>query len=63
MPPQINGHSLKPVSLTEAYPNQCRWVLYEPRSLLICGAEVVPGRPYCLMHLNLTIDRKHREVA
>jgi hypothetical protein len=55
---ELNGHFPRPISLTEAFPNQCRWVLYEPRSLLICGAQVVSGRPYCLMHLQLSIDGK-----
>lgn len=38
------------VSLIDLEPHHCRWVVGEPSEMRFCGAEKVPGLPYCQCH-------------
>lgn len=39
-----------PIPLIELEPHHCRWPFGEGREIVFCGADKIPGRPYCPEH-------------
>lgn len=42
------------VSLWDARPNQCRWIIGEPKDMTFCGHEQRKGSSYCQSHFELS---------
>lgn len=53
------------VSLEDIKPHQCRWPLGDTASpdFRFCGADALPGQPYCAHHADIAFDREATRKA